>query len=137
MLLTKECDYSVRIIRALADGEKKKVEELCKLERIPIPYAYKILKKLQQAGLLHSLRGRSGGYQLAVSLDKITLVDVLMAIDKDLLIFECLDSNKPCLLHSVELPCSVHLELERLQDVLVAEMGRKSMHEVFFPNEIT
>ena len=130
MLLTKECDYGTRIIRALMDGEKRTVAAICDMEHIPVPYAYKILKKLEHAGLLQSLRGRDGGYRLAKPLEMITLYDIAIAVDENLLIFECLDNDKHCSFHRLDQPCAVHLEFERLQDCLVAEMRAKTMQEI-------
>ena len=130
MLLTKECDYGIRTIRSLADGEKKTIGEICEQERIPVPYAYKISKKLERAGLIKSLRGRNGGYQLDKSLHLFTLFDIIVAIDERLFIFKCLDDGNPCQFHSEEDPCAVHLELERLQMLLVQEMQLKTMREV-------
>ncbi|MCL2588544.1 MAG: Rrf2 family transcriptional regulator [Oscillospiraceae bacterium] len=129
-LLTRECDYGVRTIRALADGEKKTVGEICKIEDIPFQYTYKISKKLEHAGLLRSLRGRGGGYQLAKSLDTFTLFDIVIAIDERLFLNECLDKNKPCPRHTGDDPCAVHLELERLQNLLIAELQSKTIQEV-------
>ena len=33
MLFTKESDYAIRVIRALQDGGKKTIKELCELEQ--------------------------------------------------------------------------------------------------------
>ena len=130
MLLTKENDYGVRIIRALAAGEKLSVEAICGAERIPAQFAYKILKKLTHAGLVESKRGREGGYRLRKALSSFTLHDVMAAIDKDLFIFECLRDDITCSFKEAVRPCKVHKELRRLQKVLVEEMQFKSMHEV-------
>jgi len=137
MLLTKECDYGVRTIRALADGGKRAVTAICEMEQIPIPYAYKILKKLEHAGLVQGLRGRDGGYQLVKSLDAVTLYDVVMAVDERLLIFECLRDGTHCPLHRPGNPCGVHLEFERLQGLLVASMREKTMQEVLQKGDCT
>ncbi|MCL2842620.1 MAG: Rrf2 family transcriptional regulator [Oscillospiraceae bacterium] len=130
MLLTKECDYGVRTIRALSSGEKKTVADICEVEWVPVPYAYKILKKLEHAGLVQSLRGREGGYQLTQSLDQFSLYDIVAAIDKNLLIFECLGDNSRCPFRRGEQPCAIHAEFERLQAALVAELQAKTMQEV-------
>ena len=132
MLLTKECDYGIRVIRALADGEKKTVQAICDVELVPVPYAYKILKKLEHVGLLRSVRGREGGYQLIASLHQITLYDIVTAIDENFFLFECVADNTVCPHHRPAQPCAVHLELDRLQSLLVAEMRSKTMHEVLF-----
>ena len=42
MLFTKESDYAIRVIRALQDGGKKTIKELCELEQIPSAFGYKI-----------------------------------------------------------------------------------------------
>lgn len=46
MLFTKESDYAIRVIRALQDGGKKTIKELCELEQIPSAFGYKILQKM-------------------------------------------------------------------------------------------
>ena len=51
MLITRECDYAVRV-RARTGGrqERVSVRDICDKELITAPFAYKILKKLQKAG---------------------------------------------------------------------------------------
>lgn len=129
MLLTKECDYSVRIIRALRDGNKKTVKDISELEHIPYQYAYKILKKLQKAGFLQNKRGPSGGYVLVKALDSFTIYDVVGAIDKNLFLNECLRDETQCP-NNKNAQCTVHKELIRLQDMLVLEMKNKTMEEI-------
>ena len=130
MLLTKECDYGVRIIRALAVGERRTVKYMCDTEHIPSQYAYKIVKKLERAGLVQSLRGRHGGYQLIKPLNSFSLYDVVIAIDENLFIFECLREDKFCTFKNLEQTCTVHLEFERLQKLLIDEMCLKTMGEI-------
>ena len=47
MLITRECDYGVRIVRALAKGEKMCVNQICEKEDLTPAFVYKILKKLE------------------------------------------------------------------------------------------
>ena len=48
MLITRECDYAVRVLRAMAEEKRVSVNEICEKELITAPFAYKILKKLQE-----------------------------------------------------------------------------------------
>ena len=64
MLLTRECDYALRTVRVLAEGGRQSVGSICKRESVPHQYAYKILKKLEHAGIVRSYRGIHGGYEL-------------------------------------------------------------------------
>ena len=130
MLLTKECDYGIRIIRALAENEKKTVEAICNIEFIPSQYAYKILKKLEQKGFVKSQQGRSGGYKLIMPTRDITIYDVATAVHDDLLIFQCLREDSVCPRNTPEELCGVHREFVRLQNMLVNEMRRKPLNEL-------
>ena len=49
MMITRESDYGVRIIRALKDGGLMTIGQICERECIPKQFAYKILKKLELA----------------------------------------------------------------------------------------
>ena len=131
MFLTKECDYGIRVIRALADGAKKTVESIAKDELIPQKYAYKIVKKLERIGLVQSIRGRSGGYLLTKSLEDVTLLDIIMAVDSGRYIKECLQTDNDCIFKDhPQRPCGIHLELVRLQSVVITELSSKPMTEV-------
>ena len=130
MLLTKESDYGIRVIRALASSEKKTVKEICDAEFVPHQYAYKILKKLENAGILQSIRGRDGGYRLAKPMSGFTLYDIVTALDENSLIFECLRDDNTCVFKTASKPCSVHDEFKRLQKRLISEMNNVTMDKV-------
>ena len=128
--LTKESDYGIRIVRALADGDKKTVGEICDREHIPMQYAYKILKKLEGAGFLQGHRGRSGGYQLIRDTGTFTIYDIVVAVDSSLLLFECLKKDNVCPNNTPDSYCAVHIEFQRVQELLIEEMRRKTVGEV-------
>ena len=130
MLLTKESDYGIRVIRALVSDEKKNVKEICDAEHIPNQYAYKILKKLEHAGFVQSLRGRDGGYKLTKPLDAYSLYDVVVALDGDFVIFECLRKSSACAFKDEKHPCKAHAEFERLQRLLENEMRGVTMEKL-------
>ena len=89
MLITRECDYAVRVLRAMAEEKRVSVNEICEKELITAPFAYKILKKLQKSGMVRGYRGVHGGYSLNCDLDQITLYDVYTTIDPGMFIIDC------------------------------------------------
>ena len=93
MLFTKESDYAIRVIRALQDGGKKTIKELCELEQIPSAFGYKILQKMNKSGLIEIRRGPKGGYQLAKDIGEFTLYDVVTGIEPDWNVFITLVSE--------------------------------------------
>lgn len=51
---------------------------------LPIPYLEKLLIELRRAGLVKSIRGAHGGYQLAKKPTQISLSDILMAVGESM-----------------------------------------------------
>jgi Rrf2 family protein len=127
MFLTKECDYAIRVVRSLSDMEMKPVKLICVNEHIPAPFAYKILKKLERVGIVQSHRGSAGGYQLLKEPGSITLLDIVSAVDDHLLLNECLQDGYVCDNNDHGSLCSIHIELSRLQALLVVALKEKPM----------
>ena len=131
MLLARECDYGVRIIRALADGTKKTIEKIATDEQIPQKYAYKIVNKLVQTGYVRSTRGRAGGYTLNKPLNSFTLIDIVVAVDANRYVNECLRPDSECEFKSdPDNVCKVHLELVNIQEMVISALRSKTMDEV-------
>lgn len=131
MFITRECDYAVRVIRALAHGEKLSVGEICEKEAITAPFAYKILKKLQKAKIVKGFRGVRGGYAINKAPADLTLYDVYHAIDPDMFIIECMEPKNNCVRNGAEgVPCLVHRELEEIQQELWRLLKRKNLEEL-------
>lgn len=131
MFITRECDYAVRVIRALADEERLSVGEICKREGITAPFAYKILKKLQTAEIVKGFRGVHGGYALEKPASEITLLDIYQAIDPEMFLVECLNPQKRCSRDGAGgKPCQVHRELEAIQKKLYALLSEKSLEKI-------
>lgn len=134
-MLTKECDYAIRIVRCLSDRHRKTVEAISTAEFIPHQYAYKILKKLENAEFVKGIRGRDGGYRLIKPLDTFTIYDVVIAIDKNMLVHECLRTSHVCPHKNAgkSSSCLVHNEFGRIQEIFSSELMRNSMQNILMP----
>lgn len=130
MLITRECDYAVRVVRALNGEKRLSVNEICEREEITAPFAYKILKKLQKAGIVKGFRGVHGGYTLREPASELTLLRIYRAIDPDLLIIECLDPEYCCPRNGDSGECRVREELARVQKLLTDALEEKSLEEI-------
>ena len=69
MIITKETDYALRILRVLLDGEKHSVAEMSETELIPTQFAYQILRKLSAGNLVRVSRVALAGCELSFDLD--------------------------------------------------------------------
>ena len=77
MIITKETDYAMRILRVLLDGEKHSVAEMSETELIPTQFAYQILRKLSAGNLVRVSRGALGGCELSCDLAATSLYDLM------------------------------------------------------------
>ena len=78
-LITRNTDYAVRALCYIAEQKQEVVsgDRLIKFLEMPRSFLRKILQTLTKAGLLNSSKGKDGGFSLAVSPEKITLIEVM------------------------------------------------------------
>src|SRR5437763_12591725 len=87
MKITSQEEYGLRCLIRLAradDGRSLTIPEIAVAEGLSGPYVAKLLAVLRQAGLLDSVRGRSGGYRLSRPSAEITLGTVLRVLGEPL-----------------------------------------------------
>ncbi|NCO75611.1 MAG: RrF2 family transcriptional regulator [Cyanobacteria bacterium] len=83
MKLTTKGHYAVKALLDLSLQPNYlpiSVNTIASRQNLPAPYLEKILIKIRQAGLIKSVRGAHGGYQLAFSPEDISLGDILVAV---------------------------------------------------------
>ncbi|QXD16121.1 Rrf2 family transcriptional regulator [Rhodocaloribacter litoris] len=122
MLLSKSAEYGLRAtlyLTALEPEGYVAIREISKELDISFHFLTKILQKLTEAGLIRSFRGPKGGVALARSPDRITLYDIVVAIDGPELFTECVLGLPGCGEHRL---CPLHdawrVERGRLQALL-------------------
>ena len=128
MLITRRSDYALRICRILKDGKIHNVTEICRVEEVPKAFAYKILREMEQKNIVRSERGNQGGYYLNVSLENVTLLDVVRELEDDVSLTHCM--REKCNRNSGDAPCLMHQEIARIQGILETEMRRHSIAEI-------
>jgi len=82
--ISAKTDYAVRAaaeLAALADEWPVKAERIAEAQGIPVAFLENILGQLRQAGIVDSRRGPDGGFLLARPPDRISIADVIRAID--------------------------------------------------------
>lgn len=84
MRVSARGEYAIRAMLDLArhEGETlRPIQDIAARQRIPPRYLEQVLLQLKRGGLLHSKRGSAGGYRLERPADRITVGDVLRAVD--------------------------------------------------------
>jgi Rrf2 family protein len=132
MELTQECDYAVRAVLELARqpfGERLYSRIIAQRQGIPAPFLAKILAQLAQHGIVDAQRGPHGGVKLVHSPDRISLRDVVEAIEGPVALNRCARQPELCDRSSF---CPVHevwcLASQRLSQWL-SEISFQSLAE--------
>lgn len=89
MLMTREMDYALRILRALYQEGQLSAAAIAQKESMPKAITLKILKQLHAAGLVSSRRGASGGYVLEESCEALYLGDLFQALGEPVYVNRC------------------------------------------------
>lgn len=136
MIVTRETDYALRILRALKDEKNLTAGELAEQEALPQKFAYKILKKLQKAGYIRILRGANGGCSLACRLEEVSLYDLLNALDAEFFLSACMMPGYSCeWCRKKGKSCVAHEQLVRVQRVIDTELRSKDLRTILFGAE--
>ena len=69
------------------------LREVAEAQGLPLPYLGRIAVSLRRAGLLESVRGAHGGYMLSRTPSKISVGDILRAVEGSLVPVECVDGQ--------------------------------------------
>ncbi len=83
MKVTAQEEYGLRCMLQAASstpGNPVTLSSIAASEGISVPYASKILNHLREAGLVESVRGRSGGYYITRPAAEINLSEILAAL---------------------------------------------------------
>lgn len=130
LLITRETDYALRIVRAISDGELHNVKEITDSQMLPQAFTYKIIKKLSNAGFLEIVRGAAGGCRLTVDLSKLSLYDLMMAVDESSNLSACMDKAYDCAWRNAHGGCTLHCHLFEIQEKLNRELRSYSLRQL-------
>jgi len=95
--LTTKQRYAARIMVFLAGADHgdrpSRKKEIALAEDIPADYVEQICMKLKTGGLIRSHRGKQGGFSLACDPGRITVADVMEAVEGPTPLAPCLDDK--------------------------------------------
>jgi FeS assembly SUF system regulator len=96
--ISKLADYATVIMHWLSQHDSKYYSATAIAEQIGVglPTVSKVLKSLNDAGLVSSLRGAQGGYQLSRAAAEISVADIITALDGRPAMTECSQVDSIC-----------------------------------------
>ena len=128
--LSKKADYALMAMKHLAvrgDRGSSSAREIAEQYDIPIELMAKVLQRLVQRGLLASHQGTRGGYHLARQPGRISVADVIQAIDGPVTVTACSTEDESC---DQFAKCNVRDPLWRVRERILAALGDCTIAEL-------
>jgi Rrf2 family protein len=127
MQLTRAADYATRVLVHLAQlpaGTRASLPALAAAVAVPEQFLSKVLQTLARQRLIQSQRGASGGFALAADPERVTLLDIVEAVEGPIQLNLCLGPGEGC---SRQSWCTVHLVWVEAQAAMTAVLRRASV----------
>lgn len=127
--INKLTDYAVVLLSQMArsDGQHT-ATEIADGTGVPLPTVAKILKSLGKDGLVTSRRGAGGGYVLGRDAARITVADIVQAIEGPIAITACVDdTEEQC---GIESMCPAHGKWNRVNASIRAALASVTLAEM-------
>lgn len=133
MKLTTKGRYAVTAMLDLAlhnGGQPVSLADISERQDISLSYLEQLFSKLRRAGLVVSMRGPGGGYQLNGAPDDIVVSDIITAVDENVDATRCggmadCQDNKRCLTHDLWADLSNQIR-NFLSGITLADMTQRS-----------
>lgn len=128
--LSKKADYALIALSYMAaPGQRRTVtaREVAEHHAIPVELLAKVLQRLVRSGVLTSIQGIRGGYQLARTPGAISVAEVVEAIDGPLMLTACDDRADNCEQYD---KCSIRDPLHRIRERIVTALHECSVAEL-------
>ena len=129
MHLTTKGRYAVTAMLDLAlhkDGGPVSLTDVSRRQGISLAYLEQLFVRLRKRGLVMSERGPGGGYRLCRGLSRISVADVIRAVDEQVDVTRC-GGHRNC---QADQPCLTHDLWEELTERISGFLNGVSLHDL-------
>lgn len=100
-MLSRKCKYAIHALVYLAERYQEgpvHIQEIADNEKIPKKFLEAILLELRNAKILHSKKGKGGGYYLYKPPEQVNLIEIIRLMDGAIAMLPCVSLNyyEPC-----------------------------------------
>lgn len=132
--ISRMTDYGVVVMAQLAQATDSVVTApgLASAAGLPAPTVAKILKRMGRSGLVTSTRGLHGGYALSRPAARISVADIIAALEGPVEVTACVDgaSGEAC---TVESMCLIRGCWDRVNAAVKRTLNSMSLAEIATP----
>ncbi len=138
-MLSQKAKYAMRALLYLAKAEPKRpvlISEISERQVVPRKFLEMILLELKRAGVVHSYRGKHGGYALAKPPEEIFFGHIIRLIDGPLAQLPCASKTayRRCDDCEDEETCAIRHVLQQVRDSTARILDHTSLADVLGGN---
>lgn len=130
LIFSKSCEYGLQATLFIAksdNGTPIRLREIATALSLPHHFLSKILQTLARHEIIHSHRGRNGGFVLGRPATNITLNDIVKSIDGEVFLAHCILGFPSC---SDDRPCPVHSYWRDAKKTILTMLYEKTIDDL-------
>jgi len=135
--ITKKVEYALIVLKYMGEkpaGEFHSARQICDQFKLPFDTTAKVMQSMNNNGILTSLQGANGGYQISKNLNQITYLELEEIIEGKTRDFFCQNAKGLCSLHS---SCNIISPVDRLNQKIKNFLSDLTVEELLFENILT
>ncbi len=121
----------------LPGGKTIGIKQIAELNAITETYLSKVFAKLRKAGIVRSITGVKGGYELARPAEDISFWDIIEAIEGSSYFFQCAEIRKKNIfvddpsVFTDKCPCLIKVIIQEAEELFRARLRTKSLRWLY------
>lgn len=129
--------HSLFYMVALPEGKTVSIKQIAELNAISETYLSKAFAKLSKAGIVRSVPGVKGGYELARSAERISFWDIIEAIEGPSFFFQCAEIRKKNIfvddpsVFTDKCPCLIKVVMQDAEELFRDRLRSRSLRWLY------
>jgi Rrf2 family protein len=134
-MLSKKCKYAIHALVYLTDRYQQgpvHIQEIAEKQRIPKKFLEAILLELRNAKILHSKKGKGGGYYLYKKPQDVNLIEIIRLMDGAIAMLPCVSLNyyEPCEECRDERTCGIRDAFIGVRDETLRILSESTLEQI-------
>jgi Rrf2 family protein len=134
-MLSKKCKYAIHALVYLAERYQEgpvHIQEIAEKRNIPKKFLEAILLELRKAKVLHSKKGKGGGYYLYQKPSEVNLMEIMRLMDGPIAMLPCVSLNyyERCEECRSEKTCGIRDVFIKVRDETLEILGGSTLDKI-------
>lgn len=132
MKISTKSRYGIRAVLEIAlnlSDKKLTRKQISRNQEIPLSYLENILISLKARGIIRTIRGPKGGYELVIDPKDITVFQIVDILEGNTDLVPCLEQSNTCSRNNICVTRGVWSKLQQVQEDLLSGITIKDLVE--------